>query len=113
MPIRPELRPMYRGPRWAEARQRIFERAGGRCEKCRAERGSRYFSPRTGRWVVVQLGVAHLDHDDLKRFHDDDNLLCLCRSCHLRQDLSIHLVHSKATRVARKDRNRPLLEVAA
>lgn len=46
MPIRPELRPFYRGPAWHATRRRILERAGGRfdakgryrggarCEQC-------------------------------------------------------------------------------
>lgn len=34
MPIRPELRHLYRGPAWRATRARILERAGNRCERC-------------------------------------------------------------------------------
>lgn len=34
MPIRPELRHLYRTSEWAAARKRILERAGGKCEQC-------------------------------------------------------------------------------
>lgn len=113
MPIRPELRALYRGPKWEAARKKVFARAGGRCERCRALRGSRYISVRTGRMVIVQLSAAHLDHEDLARFYDEDNLRCLCRSCHLRMDTKIHVIHARDTRKSRKDSARPLLEAAA
>jgi hypothetical protein len=113
MPIRPELRYLYRGPAWEAARERIHARAQGRCEKCHAKQGTKYFSPSSARWVVVQLGVAHIDHEDLERFFDDDNLLLLCRACHLRFDGDLHSRHARETRQDRKDRERPLLGVAA
>lgn len=34
MPIRPELRQLYRGPAWEATRKRILERAGNKCEDC-------------------------------------------------------------------------------
>lgn len=34
MPIRPDLRPFYRGPAWQNTRLRIFTRASHRCEQC-------------------------------------------------------------------------------
>ena len=34
MPIRPDLRPFYRGPAWRAARERIRTRAKDRCEQC-------------------------------------------------------------------------------
>ena len=34
MPIRPDLRPFYRGPAWRATRERIRERAKDRCEQC-------------------------------------------------------------------------------
>ena len=34
MPIRPDLRPFYRGPAWRATRERIRERATDRCEQC-------------------------------------------------------------------------------
>lgn len=34
MPIRKELRHLYRGPKWEATRKRILERAGNKCESC-------------------------------------------------------------------------------
>jgi len=34
MPIRPELRHLYRGPAWRAIRDRILARAGHKCERC-------------------------------------------------------------------------------
>ena len=34
MPIRPDLRPFYRGPAWQATRERILARAKNRCEQC-------------------------------------------------------------------------------
>jgi hypothetical protein len=34
MPIRPDLRPFYRGPAWLATRERIVKRAKNRCEQC-------------------------------------------------------------------------------
>lgn len=39
MPIRPELRHLYRGPAWEAVRARIRDRAGDRCEECGAPNG--------------------------------------------------------------------------
>lgn len=125
MPIRPELRPLYAGKDWQAARARVLLRAGGkfsdqgeylggaRCEKCNALEGSRYVSMRTAKFVVVQVGIAHLDHEDLARFYDDTNLNCVCRACHLKMDLPIHVAHSRDTRKERKDQARPLFGSAA
>ncbi len=109
MPIRPELRALYRGTQWAEARARVFERAGNCCEECGKANGDSYFNPKTGRLVEVQLGAAHLDHEDVERFYDDGNLRAWCRACHLRKDNQT--VH-RTTRQTKKDRARPLLQEA-
>lgn len=86
---------------------------GARCEKCNALGGTKYFSAWTGKLVIVQLGVAHLDHEDIERFYDDANLLCVDRACHLKIDGHLHATHARATRSTLKDRARPLLgEVA-
>lgn len=57
--------------------------------------------------VKVQIGVAHRNHTP----GDDrpSNLLALCRRCHLAHDEP----HHKATRSARKDAARPLLNAEA
>ena len=129
MPIRPDLRPFYRGPAWRATRERIRERAKDRCEQCgkpngetvetitgagamcwrsvggpwRDQAGRRARAagvrPRT---IRVVLTVAHLNHvsgDDR-----DENLKCLCQWCHLNYDVSFH----KQTRATRKDAARPI-----
>lgn len=113
MPLRPELRHLYRTPEWTSAKSRIAIRAQGRCEKCGAKKGQKYFSARTGKLVVVQLHLAHSDHEDLDRFYDDDNLNYLCASCHLKFDSELHIRRARETRSAAKDRKRPLLARAA
>jgi hypothetical protein len=44
VPIRPELRALYRGPAWAATRARILKRAKNRCEQCRKRNGTRVFT---------------------------------------------------------------------
>lgn len=119
MPIAKHLRHLYAGEDWQAARMRIFARAGGKfdgdgkylgeahCEQCGAMDRTSYFNPQTGRLVLVQLGVAHVDHHDLARFFDDENLRCLDRRCHLIFDKSQH----HTTRATRKDSARPLLVI--
>ena len=76
MPIRPELKSLY-PPDWAAISRRIrFERAGNRCEWCRAENYQPH--PDTGSKVI--LTVAHLDHNPAN--NADDNLAALCQRCH-------------------------------
>lgn len=108
MPIRKDLRPLYRTPEWAAARAVVFARAAGVCESCGAVQGTLYSSLSTRREVLVQLGCAHLDHEDPARFLDDQNLRAWCRACHLRHDKPVHATH----RAIRKDRARPLLQEA-
>jgi len=106
MPIRPELRHLYRCEAWQEARRQVFERAQGKCERCGRKAGSSYFNRKTRRLVKVQLGAAHRDHcRDLSRFFDLDNLWALDRACHLEYDQGQH----RETRQTKKDRSRPLL----
>lgn len=73
----------------------------------------RYFSAWTANLVVVQLAVAHIDHEDLDRFFNDDNLKLLCAACHLRFDVPVHVKHARETRQRTKDGHRPLLAEAA
>lgn len=61
---------------------------------------------RTARRIRVVLTIAHLNHvagDDR-----DENLKALCQWCHLNHDKE----HHRETRAARKDRGRPLLQLA-
>lgn len=50
MPIRADLRHLYRGPAWRETRARILERAGNACEQCRKPNRSKVwtYSPSPG-----------------------------------------------------------------
>lgn len=84
MPIRPENLALY--PKdWKQISLRIrMERAGNRCEWCRAENGKPH--PVTGSKVV--LTCAHLDHDP--KNCDDTNLAALCQKCHLCYDAEHH-----------------------
>jgi len=62
---------------------------------------------RTARRIRVVLTIAHLNHtpgDDR-----DENLKAFCQWCHLNYDKE----HHRETRAARKDRGRPLLQLAA
>jgi predicted HNH restriction endonuclease len=120
MPIRKELRWFYRRPAWFRARARVLARAGGRftllgeylggakCERCSRTDGEVYLNYVRGRIVVVQIGVAHLKHEP-RVDEPDEDLAVLCRACHLRHDVPIHIVHARSTRQNRKDRARPLL----
>ena len=129
MPIRPDLRPFYRGPAWRATRERIRERAKDRCEQCGKPNGetvetitgsgAMFWRSVGGPWrdqagrrarvarvqprtIRVVLTVAHLNHiagDDR-----DENLKCLCQWCHLNYDVSFH----KQTRATRKDTARPI-----
>jgi hypothetical protein len=139
LPIRPELRHFY-GREWREVtRPRILARAKKRCEQCdvpnhetvtrvegwwlewilafgaepvcrwRDETGGIYDDPDApprlkARAVRIVLAVAHLNHvpgDDREK-----NLEALCQWCHLNYDK----LHHRATREARKDAARPLLQ---
>lgn len=124
MPIRADLLHHYRTPAWREARDRVLARAGNRCEACGLLNGLRGWRDRDGRFhrahgrnwrkrcgarrvILVQIGVAHLNHvsgDDR-----DENLRALCRRCHLLYDAP----HHRETRAARKDAERPILAMLA
>ena len=130
MPIRPENRALYPAD-WTAIRRRIrHERAGNRCERCKAPNhhvvaretnGSSYMlmdgrvycadtgealgwakgsEYPLGRMVKIVLTVAHLDHDPTN--NADENLQALCQRCHLRHDHAHHQANAAATRRARK-----------
>lgn len=114
MPIRPENKARY--PKdWPEISRRIrFERAGGKCEWCKAPHGEviarssdgqtymlmegHVYDAETGahlglckgseydarKFVKVVLTVAHLDH--IPEHCNDDNLVAICQRCHNRYD---------------------------
>jgi hypothetical protein len=118
MPIRPELRPLY-PPHWPELSRRVrFERAGGRCQRCRRphlaqvrclpdgrwfDESARTWRDRRGRptrWpdliealnfrlTRVVLAAAHLDNDPAN--NRLANLKGLCQRCHMLHDRPFHL----------------------
>jgi hypothetical protein len=118
MPIRPDLRPLY-PPDWPELSRRVrFERAGGRCQRCRRPHltevrclpDGRWFDEtartwrdrcgRPARWpdlidivdlrrTRVVLAAAHLDNDPTNRRLA--NLRAFCQRCHMLHDRPFHL----------------------
>lgn len=54
MPIRPELRHLYRGPKWEAVRARILARAGNRCEQCGKRNHRRVWVFNPGQGAVAQ-----------------------------------------------------------
>jgi hypothetical protein len=125
MPIRPDLRILYRGPVWKAIRREILARAGNCCERCGAPnrtsvlRAGGWWAPvgampaeywRFGgrreavvsiphRTVRVVLTVAHLNHDPSD--NRPENLRALCQWCHLDHDRKLHLASARRTK-ARK-----------
>lgn len=102
MPIRKELRHLYRTPSYIAARAAAKERSGDACERCKRANGS----SAKNRWdedIKIQCGAAHLNGvagDDRP-----ENVAWLCRGCHLHHDKPFH----KLSRATRKDRARPIL----
>jgi hypothetical protein len=68
MPIRPELRHLYRGPEWEAQRAAAIERAGGKCATCRR--------------AHPRLNGAHRNHDP----RDRSSVVAWCPTCHARHD---------------------------
>lgn len=128
MPIRPDLRKFYDGnPEWRAAREIVRLREEDRCRHCGGKNGAIGFHKRLypGRRFIelterdaqamaridpslkivrIQCGCSH-------RFpvppmdYRPENLLWLCRGCHLIFDKGGH----KRSRQVRRDRGRPLL----
>jgi hypothetical protein len=122
VPIRKELRPLYRTPEWKAARAACRERAGDRCEQCGAQNRTVGFRDLEGKFIrlrlgldfpppdqpnayllLIQCGCAHLDNNPAN--NAPDNHAWLCRGCHLHRDADFH----RLTRATRKDAARPLL----
>lgn len=128
MPIRPELRYLYRGPAWRATRARILERAGNRCERCgkpnrerlRVTRGGYWYDDAASTWrndageangfnypgmtgytvytIRCVITIAHLDHNPHN--NADNNLAALCQHCHLKHDTHFHHANARRTRAA-------------
>lgn len=118
MPIRPEFQSLY-PPDWPALSRRVrFERAGGRCQRCRRPHLARVRCLPDGRWfdetartwrdrrgrparwpdlieagdirqTRVVLAAAHLDNDPTN--NRLANLRGLCQRCHMLHDRPFHL----------------------
>lgn len=130
MPIKPENRARY-PENWDEIREAILERAGNKCEKCKAPnrtliaRGagtdegaymlesSEVFSAETGEYLgrcrhsafevarMVEVVLTIAHLDHIPEHCDPDNLRAWCQRCHLRYDAEHHKANAMATRRAR------------
>lgn len=130
MPIKPENKARY--PKdWPQIRAAILERAGNKCEKCKAPNRTR-IARGAGKDVDTYMldnadvycaesgqylgRCRHSDYDLLRMTdvvltiaHLDhvpenctpENLLALCQRCHLRYDQQHHQANAQATRKAR------------
>ena len=133
MPLSPDFRNLkdangdfvYRGPAWKARRERLLERCGHKCERCRVPNLTTVQRGKGGSWAVgefwfswdgtprhlwervrmvrIILTMAHLTHDPLR--NDDADLAMFCQWCHLNYDKMQH----RETRCNRKDAARPLL----
>ena len=112
MPIKKENKSRY--PKdWRMIREAILQRAGHACEgsprypHCRAVNGLPH--PETGSVVVLTIG--HLDH--IPENCAPENLRSWCQRCHLTYDSRHHAEGAAATRRAKRDATRGLLEGVA
>lgn len=142
MPIRPELRHLYRGAAWRAMRELILGRAKNCCEACKVPNklGIARIDAYPGWWFTLD-GEAHdqtgklqfhfrgseFDSPDrlvtirltlahLNRIPGDDreeNLMALCQYCHLNYNRSVNVVQAKETRLTNKDAARPILQGAS
>ncbi|WAC75309.1 hypothetical protein OU995_11685 [Roseateles sp. SL47] len=131
MPIKTENRARYPA-NWKQIRVAILERAGHRCERCKAPNRERIargggddagtymldtaevFSDQTGE----RLGQIHMSDYEVSRMVDvvltiahldhvpencePENLRAWCQKCHLAYDAQHHRANAQATRRARK-----------
>lgn len=69
-----EYQAIYSSPLWKKVRRVALSRANGLCEEC-----------------IKQGKISYVDDvhhkipikDDIKKAYDINNLICLCRSCHI------------------------------
>ncbi len=73
---------------WEKLARQCKEKAGWKCEFCRAKENARRKSKRKGTWYRVHLHAAHRDHDI---GNPAPHLLCLCPKCHGRYDYEYRL----------------------
>jgi hypothetical protein len=131
MPIRPEKRARYPS-NWTQIRAAILERAGYRCEQCKAAnrtiiaRGTgidsctyqtedgQIWDADNGKWMgcarmqdynaarMVEIVLTIAHLDHTPENCDPTNLRAWCQRCHLRYDAGHHAETARATRRARK-----------
>ena len=81
------------GPGWDSIRRQAVERDGHRCLFCETTRSELGQKPDGHHIVPVRWFVDSDDHER-RDAHTLDNLICLCRACHLtveREDVAIKL----------------------
>ena len=64
--------------------------------KALAEHMNSFCDDGLGKWSIVVLTIAHLDHDISN--NDLSNLKALCQKCHLSYDKDLHKENSRQTR---------------
>ena len=69
-----EYQAVYNSPRWKKLRARIVARANGLCEVCIGTGKISYYDD-----VHHKIPIK----EDISKAYDEDNLICLCRSCHI------------------------------
>jgi 5-methylcytosine-specific restriction endonuclease McrA len=132
VPIRPEQRALY--PKdWKAISKRIREeRAGNRCERCKAPNGKTVVRGEDSDAGTYMLEEGEVHDDETGKYlgrargpeyqggrfvrivltvahldHDptnnaDENLKALCQRCHLSHDREQHTANARATRRSRK-----------
>lgn len=130
MPIRPENRARYPS-NWSQIRAAILDRAGHKCEKCKAPNRSRIargsgddegtyiletadvFCANTGAFLgrrrmsdyevakMVDVVLTIAHMDHVPEHCEPENLRAWCQRCHLRYDAEHHAESARNTRRAR------------
>lgn len=82
--------------RWAEVKRKVWQRAGGLCERCKrdgiAERGVPYITPGVDCHHIVPVESANPDDPQaMERLaYDVSNIELLCIPCHIKTHQEMH-----------------------
>ena len=84
--------------RWAEVKRKVWQRAGGLCERCKrdgiAERGVPYITPGVDCHHIVPVESANPDDPQARErlAYDVSNIELLCIPCHIKtnQEMRSH-----------------------
>lgn len=82
--------------RWAEVKRKVWQRAGGLCERCKrdgiAERGVPYITPGVDCHHIVPVESANPDDPKaMERLaYDVNNIELLCIPCHIKTHQEMH-----------------------